>query len=514
MTTENLQNVSAPRRLYSVSTGWEHCSWSRVARQAQSPKLLRARRGMTLIELLVVTVLVSILVTTAIPVLSPNNDSRKIREASRAVNAYLASAQARAIETGRSFGVNFVRLSTVTNQQDDAGVCLELQQVEIPPVYTGFDSNSLAMLAINQEYLNGVSDIPYVLQLVRKQDEAPPVRNTTGGIMPTGYDADLFPPTFFRENDLIEMHGHTFRIVGCSTGVDDNGYYRQPEVGFLVHFLLSPINSNIPVAANERAQDLISIVPLFDNRGNALPSPEVLNDPNLNQDFDTSFCWTAPAPYRVMRQPIPASGEPLQLPGGTAIDLGASGLNLSQLVSSENRFHTATFLDSEGRVQVRTLNDLLSPSLLFTPSGGIQLQLPGEEMQPVVGSVELCIGRREFIPYEPTEEASDRFDDTPARALDFPIDLRADIVEARLGNQDAITAESEEVREIMNQYNWLNLDTRWVVLSGQSGSITSVATSYVDPRSDPDSTDEGFTVEEQLAVALSNAPSRQSVGGR
>ncbi|MEN0110409.1 MAG: hypothetical protein AAF805_06760, partial [Planctomycetota bacterium] len=49
-----------------------------------------ARVAMTLVELLVVIVLVTILVTTAIPVLSPGGDTRKLREASRAINTYLA----------------------------------------------------------------------------------------------------------------------------------------------------------------------------------------------------------------------------------------------------------------------------------------------------------------------------------------------------------------------------------------------------------------------------------------
>ncbi len=513
MNTVNMKAVLLTRLATGVFASKEHSFRLRTVRRADSSRIAigrRPARGMTLIELLVVTVLVSILVTTAIPVLSPNNDSRKIREASRAVNAFFASAQAKAIETGRPFGVTFKRLSDDTGSVEDAGVCLELQQVEVPSTYTGLDGNSLASLSINNQYAAGRNwrAAPYFLQLVRKDDEVQDVNTATNGKLPLGYDADLFPPSFFRENDLIETQGQLFRIVGCSTPIDENGYYEQPNTSTLVQLALAPVNYVVPKSADELVQEYLGIIPTFDNNGQELPSPEVLANAD-NNDPAYNYCWTTPAPYRVMRQPIPSSGEPLQLPGGTAIDLGASGVNLPQIATSEDRFYTRT--DSNGNVKTV----VGSPTLLFTPSGGIQLQLPGEEMQPVIGTIALCIGRRELIPYEPTEGASGRYNQSE-QATDYPIDLTVDIVSERLANKDGTTAESEEVREIMNKYNWLNLDTRWVVLSGRSGSIASVANSYVDPTRDPNNNanDNRFTVEEQLAVALSNAPSRQSVGGR
>src|SRR5207342_3621900 len=36
--------------------------------------------------------------------------------------------------------------------------------------------------------------------------------------------------------------------------------------------------------------------------------------------------WAPPAPYKIIRQPTPASDEPYQLPEGAAIDLRASGV--------------------------------------------------------------------------------------------------------------------------------------------------------------------------------------------
>jgi prepilin-type N-terminal cleavage/methylation domain-containing protein len=58
------------------------------------------RRGITLIELLVVMFILLMLTTVALPMLQPDDDSRRIREAARMVNVYLSSARLRAMETG------------------------------------------------------------------------------------------------------------------------------------------------------------------------------------------------------------------------------------------------------------------------------------------------------------------------------------------------------------------------------------------------------------------------------
>jgi len=69
------------------------------------------KRGLTLVELLVVIVILVTLVAGVIPMISPNNDTRKIREASRGLQAYINSAQAEAARTGRPHGIGFVERS-------------------------------------------------------------------------------------------------------------------------------------------------------------------------------------------------------------------------------------------------------------------------------------------------------------------------------------------------------------------------------------------------------------------
>src|SRR6187200_1228614 len=102
------------------------------------------RRAMTLIELLVVIVILTTIVAAAIPLMSPNNDDRRLREAARSVNTYITGAQTRAIATNRPYGVALKRLSQDTKRTEDRGVCLEMFYVAQQPPYAGFDSNSRA----------------------------------------------------------------------------------------------------------------------------------------------------------------------------------------------------------------------------------------------------------------------------------------------------------------------------------------------------------------------------------
>src|SRR4051794_2704419 len=75
----------------------------------------RLRAAMTLIELLVVIVILTTIVAAAIPLMSPNNDDRRLREAARGLNTYITGAQTRAIATNRPYGVALKRLAQDTN---------------------------------------------------------------------------------------------------------------------------------------------------------------------------------------------------------------------------------------------------------------------------------------------------------------------------------------------------------------------------------------------------------------
>src|SRR6186997_3247429 len=81
----------------------------------------RLPHGMTLIELLVVIVILTTIVGAAIPLMSPSNDDRRLREAARALNTYIIGAQTRAIATKRPYGIALKRLSQDTKRAEDNG---------------------------------------------------------------------------------------------------------------------------------------------------------------------------------------------------------------------------------------------------------------------------------------------------------------------------------------------------------------------------------------------------------
>lgn len=457
------------------------------------------RSGMTLIELLVVIVLVTTLVSTAIPIISPGGDSKRLREASRNLNAYLQGAQARAIETGRPFGVAFHRLSADTDRGADNAVCVRAEYVEVPPHYSGPDTSSLARICINNNYPRQLS-----LQFIRYGNTTPP---TSDGL-PAGYDTDLVPDAFIRPGDHVFVGAHEYRILPYTTNIFSQGlpYARtystnQPGAGYFIGtrpdqqqnpeggrvgvFGLQLVDSQTAPAVTHRISG-----------PNAQSNVEEVT-PSLQAIPGNGFYFaTAPAPFKLIRQPIPAGGEPLEMPGSVAIDLQASlftnGVRVFQPASVG--FDTAK-------------NDFVAQSapvmLLFSPQGNVERYYSGifvngePQSSSVTSTLALCVGRRELIPPKQTEGAAALAN---SQGYNEPINLQRDIVDRNLSETEA--------KQVMDQYNWLNLDSRWVLVGGQSGAVSTIANSAVYPSAATAS------VDMQLAVATQNAKTRTTAGGR
>ena len=170
-------------------------------------------RGMTLIELLVVIVIITTLVAAAIPLLSPTNDDRRIREATRGLNTYITGAQARAVASHRPFGIALKRLSQDTKRNDptkldnDNGVCLEVFYVEQPAPYSGFDANSRACVALYPDQ-NAPDHAGYAI-----------VRFVTRGSdgckrhAAVGWAGDLFPSDMIRPGRRDRDQRHAVRAA-------------------------------------------------------------------------------------------------------------------------------------------------------------------------------------------------------------------------------------------------------------------------------------------------------------
>jgi prepilin-type N-terminal cleavage/methylation domain-containing protein len=104
-----------------------------------------APRGFTLVEMLVVITIMVILMGLAATMMRPATQSRRAREASRAVNVYLASARNRAIETGRPCGVTFYLAGTSTAM----AFAMKADQCEVPTPYCGATESSVVSVTGN-----------------------------------------------------------------------------------------------------------------------------------------------------------------------------------------------------------------------------------------------------------------------------------------------------------------------------------------------------------------------------
>ena len=400
-------------------------------------------RGMTLIELLVVIIIITTLVAAAIPLLAPSNDDRRIREASRGLNTYITGAQARAISLHRPYGIALKRLSQDTNTNKastsdihpDNGACLEVFYVEQQAPYAGFDVNSRACVAIHPT-TPGYAIVRFV------------TRSSGMANMPVGWSGDLFPSSMIRPDDLIEINGTQFRLLGDSGALSDpqaniqldaNGvYFEQKAAGRPPQILAVPMNDSGQ-----------QINPKYDDNGRDLPA----------QPARPPF-WASPAPYKILRQPTFTSDEPYQLPEGTAIDLRASGFGV------DDHFYKR---DVPGVVDG---NDNSAPILImFTPEGRVarvmfsKLPLPpnanNNELlmfdKPVVDNVYLLVGRRDRI-------AAPEVGSDPT--------LQTSAVSA---------ATTDEARtKLKEPINWLSGDSRWITIGSQTGRVVTVENGAVD----------------------------------
>jgi prepilin-type N-terminal cleavage/methylation domain-containing protein len=97
----------------------------------------RPRRGLTLIELLVVAFILVLFVAVAAPLLKPATADRKVREAARQLNAYIAEAKAFAAQRGRPVGLAFDRVAATGEAARNGNIVTRLFLAESPPHYFG-----------------------------------------------------------------------------------------------------------------------------------------------------------------------------------------------------------------------------------------------------------------------------------------------------------------------------------------------------------------------------------------
>ncbi|MCC9609303.1 prepilin-type N-terminal cleavage/methylation domain-containing protein [Blastopirellula sp. JC732] len=223
------------------------------------------RRGVTLVELLVVVTLLSILLGIAATAARTGTRGKKQREAARQVNAFLAGARTRAVELGRSVGVEIVN-----NRPNEPQAGITLFMVETPPAYAG-DTTSA------------------VCEMTEKPSAALGGRTATlrFNISTTSL---LYDDNFLKVNDVVFL-----------------GYSKQPYRVAQVNPLdnmSTPVTRSVVIAWN-------------------------VDQPAPLSWIGASGVFMAPYPtstFRIYRQPQRNNVSPLQMPTGSCIDLLFSGL--------------------------------------------------------------------------------------------------------------------------------------------------------------------------------------------
>ncbi|MBA2117315.1 pilus assembly FimT family protein [Bremerella alba] len=227
------------------------------------------RHGMTIVELLVVLGIMSILLGIAATAVKTGTRGKKQREAARQVNAYIAAAQARAVQLNRPVGVEIVRnvRSTTGSSIPDIGLVntsLLMYTIETPPTYAG--DTSTAVTSVTPVVKPASGDANY--------EPLAPQGYFTATFSDSASTSMITVADFIRNGDQIRFayRGPVYRIVG-------------------------------PVDTSTR-------------------SFKVTWDPGQAEPTHTG---TVTVPFQIYPQPIRSMATPLQLPTDMCIDLSCSG---------------------------------------------------------------------------------------------------------------------------------------------------------------------------------------------
>ena len=481
-------------------------------------------RGLTLVELLVVVVILTTLVGAAIPLLSPADDARKIREGARQLNTYITAAQSKAIRTGRPYGVAFKKLSTdviptlplnraadIDNRLSDRGVCIEVFQVRRPQDFAGFSADAVAAVRPLQiglaPVLGGVHPFTdhgalYVQLLFGRlrprilTDPPPP--------NPLIFEPESLPPNVIRRGDVLEMAGFQYTI--CDDDFDRDGA-RPPDPDDLAntegYFVGGGYVSINDPGNNQLIAKLENFV--FDP---TLSFAQQISPPLPPQTFlppnNALVYFSDPRPYKIRRRPVTSSALPLQLPSGVAIDLQASGLDPGGVT---HPFLHHPFADRSGNwgpnndsTAVIMFGNDGAVTEFISDIGVVNVSHNSQQInsQQVFRNVYLLVGRRENI----------------------PVTTAPQYWQNMVGN----AARTESVRE---EVNWLAGSSLWVTVGGRSGRVVTTENAYIDPSTstiDPRTRQPRFrysspadiltSLQRQLIDAREYAISMRSQGGR
>jgi type II secretory pathway pseudopilin PulG len=349
------RRASAPRAAFRFRTSASRSSL--LAPRSSRPAL-------TLIELLVTIVILVTLLAAVLPAVSPNNEGRKIREASRMLVSLFQQAQAQAARDGRPVGVGFndtwndADNDNVIDPGELTGIALEAYIIAEPPPFAGFSTGAAVVVMDN----DGNPFVPLTPNTPTVNPGEPPIVNLAfgRGVGGEGIRIDVgeaIPP-------------HTFR--GAFMSDDDNDGNSEPEDNDGIY---EPIGSGDLVEIGEELFELITndcddpdpSIPSKNPDGDTDSTPDTEDgEPNgyLKSQTVVAARWLSHRfrpvellarggkAYRIRRSPMAATSpsrtaaEAVQFPRGIGIDVDATeGDRIIGIVFSPNGAMDAVYQD-------------------------------------------------------------------------------------------------------------------------------------------------------------------------
>lgn len=335
----------------------------RGARGASEPR--HARQAVTLIELMIVVVIMVMLLSVAIPLIQFGFQGKKVREAARQLNAYAALAKARAAEQNRDVGLYFER--TFDNVNESLTVFL----AEVPPPYAGDLAGARAFVRRNPNLpapYQGRWEIVFdMASCATLRASRATMQIGDHHLIRFNHRGVLYPFTRVQVTNNSTADTDVFIIESLPTGQPPMGCWLQYDGGWGV------FNND---------DDGDTFVDELDEMGwpiNNNPAPaDAINTMNNQGDYPVGL------PFQVFREPRRLTAAPLEMPGGTAVDLSYSGMGAAGVDFDVWR-PSPQFMQA-GPVIV-----------MFSPAGNVSRVYSQGTFTEPTGSIHFLIGRNDRI---------------------------------------------------------------------------------------------------------------------